>query len=291
MLSKEERNTLYDPKNFKGVSARTRTDIIDTIDFDIQDWEQEEGRKFSYEELCNGLHYLLATNKDLQGYIEQNRSQSSSSDPFTIPSRELVDFGSCCFIACEPEICLFLGVLAAIFWVCVLIYQNIHDMLKSEEPSVVKIAKIIATLSVFIGVMVPAWFFIPSIPGIYGLSSVFAFFCGAVAAALFSYLNKKMLCFPNKHESLQALIKPSKELLKDLEVIEKILKYSREGDDKKACMEFVKTVVRMHIKSISKLANVKSPSSVGRHGSFFSEQPANDTYQNIEDAPTYSASK
>lgn len=301
MLSAEERKTLYDPKKFDGVSQQTRTDIINTINYDIEGWEEEEGKKFTHEELCKGLHYLLTTSKDLQGYIEQNKSQTSSSDPFIISSRGLDRLGdvSCCFFACDgigdSEAlafgCIFLCAVAAIFWVCWLIYDNICDMLKSEEPTVVKMAKIISSLIVFIGVMVPLLLFMPSIPGIYGLSSVLAFFCGAVAAALFSYANKKILCFPNKQENLNELPKPSKELLKDLEVIEKMLSYARKGDNKEACMEFAKTVVRLHIKSMSKPEHVKNSSPVKGHGSFFPEQSANDTHQNVADSPTYSASK
>ncbi|BBB15333.1 hypothetical protein RVIR1_08440 [Candidatus Rickettsiella viridis] len=306
MLSAEDLKTLYDPKNFKGVSQQTRTDIIVTINIDIEDLDQEEGGKFTHEELCNGLHYLLATNKALRGYIEQNNFQVSVSDPFIITSSVLAGLGGfgesdCCFFCCaaDPgalEVSLvsweFLCALVGIFGIGVLIYKNIGGILKNEEPSVVKVAKIMASLIVFIGVTGLAWFFLPTISAV-GLSSVLAVFCGAVATAVFSYVNKKILCFPNEQGNVNELLKPSDELLAELQNIKTILKYSRKGDDKQACMEFVKAVVRLHIKSISKLENMKKPSSLGGYGSFhkrvISEQPANDTNQNIEDIPTYRA--
>ena len=301
MLSPEDRHTLYNPENFKRVSSQTRTDIIGMIDYDIDGLAKEEGGKFTYEELCNGLHYLLATNKDLHAYIEQNKSQisSSESDPFIIPSRALRDLeglGNCCLDCGSPEICIVFGVLVMILWVFVFTYENIRDMLKSEEPSVVKMAKVIANLIVFIGVIAPVWFFMPTIY-VVGLSSAFAVFCGVVAAALFSYASKTILCFPPKQKNLDELLKPSDELLEELGVIKKMLKenYTRKGDDKAACMEFLKTVVRLHINAISKPENVKSPSSLGGYGSFhksvITEQPANDAKQNTEDTPTCSASK
>lgn len=299
MLSQEQRNFLYNPKNFDGVSLQTRTDIIGLIDLDIDGLAQEEGGKFTHEELCKGLHYLLTTNKDLQDYIEQNKSQTSSSDPFVIPSLGLKKLGE---VSCLPlalaggnnDAVLFVGcvylvlcILTALFWVFWFTYGNILDMLKNEEPSFVKITKIIASLIVFIGVMAPLAFFMPSLPGFYGLGIVFAFFCGAVATALFSYANKKILCFPNKQENLNESLKPSQELLEELGCIEKTLTYARKGDNKEVCMEFAKTVVRLHIKSISKPENVKKTSSLGGYGSFhksvITEQPANDANQNTED--------
>ncbi|WP_218813487.1 hypothetical protein [Rickettsiella endosymbiont of Dermanyssus gallinae] len=326
--SLEDLKTLYDPKSFKGVGSQTRTDIINTINYDIEGLTQEEGGEFTYQELCNGLHYLIATNKDLHAYIERNKSQASSSDPFIIPSSKLRDLGIDLLIS-QPISCLaespfeylmhlvfleisyyclgdemrepliafvLLYVLAVTYGLCQVIYKNIRDMLKNEEPSVVKIAKIITNLIFFIGVTVAAWFYIPSIyfmSSVYVVNSVLAFFCGTVAAALFSYVNKKMLCFPNKQENPPGLIKPSEELLKELEVTKGILQYVREGDDKEICMEFVKAVVRLHIKSISKLEDVEnslyeSASSVGGHGSFFPMQSANDADKRIEDSPTCS---
>lgn len=180
----KELKELYDPKIFPGVRPETRTDIINTVGIDVNGLTLNEGGKFTKEQLCEGLRYLLATNKDLHTYLEEpqssSRNSSSNPDPFYIPTNHILFYlllnstdnsGDSCFPdgGCDSqdkEGALF---VCAIIAVCLIVggssyctAKNMCSTIANNESNSVKAAKIILTFSVFAVTVALTYYLLPS---------------------------------------------------------------------------------------------------------------------------------
>lgn len=266
---------LYDLNKFPGVSQQTRTDIINTVGIDVNGLTLNEGGKFTEEELCEGLRYLIATNKDLHIYLEKSQSpgsntSSSNHDPFYIPTSH--DFfpylllnstyssgdsgvpSDGCHGRCDSDgaayICIAITALALVAGFCYCTGKNTYSTIESNESNSVKTAKIILTLSVFAATFTLIYCFVPIDDEF--IRAMVALPIAAALAAFSSYTSKKFPCLPK-------IASPEKELLDELQTVKQILErgYDRPGDNKEQCKQFVKEVVRYYIQTISKENNIE----------------------------------
>jgi hypothetical protein len=277
---------LYDSNQFSGVSQQTRTDIINALGIDIESVTVNEGGIFTAKQLCEGLRYLLATNKNLHIYIEKSSSQSyDSSNPFAISTNDALfiqivspstpststpsNSANCCESSdgchgSNSEKALFIcaGILAVAlaFGFCYCSGKNTCVTLKSQESNLVKSAKVSLTLFSFAATFTLAYFLIPSNDVL--TRAIFSFPIAAAAASLSSLISKKISCLPK-------IPKPKKEILDELQPIKRILEggytrsgyrsgyqlEDRSGDNKEQDHTFIKEAVRYYIQKISKDKN------------------------------------
>ncbi len=264
----KELNKLYDPKIFPGVSPETRIDIINTVGIDVNGLTLNEGGKFTEAQLCEGLRYLLATNKDLHTYLEEtpqssSRNSSSRHDPFTIPTNHILFYlllnstdnsGDSCFSdggcdGCDSQdkegallVCAITAACLIVIGTSYCTVKNTCSTIASNESNSVKAAKIILTLCVFAATFALTYYLLSSSIDDELYRLMVALSIAAALAALTSYISKESLC-------LTKIATPKKELLDELQTVKEILKrgYARPGDNKEQCKAFV----RYYIQSIS----------------------------------------
>ncbi|WP_342219880.1 hypothetical protein [Rickettsiella endosymbiont of Miltochrista miniata] len=327
----KELNKLYDVNKFPGVSAETRTDIIGAIAFDVEGLTLNEGGKYTEKELCEGLRYLLATNKHLHTYLEPPPSSSRDSsylsrDPFYIPTDHLLfsylllnpayDSGNSCVPSdgCDGNgdnegalvICIAIVALAFAAGFCYCTGKNTYSTLESNESNSVKAAKIILTLSVFATTFALTYYVVPIDDEV--IRAIIALPIAAAPAALTSYISKLSPCLPK-------ITPPNKELLDELQTVKHILErgHARQGDNKEQCKKFIKEAVRYYIQSISSDHNIEFdqphhtvieigalsdepsapllPESHKQYGSFFKYPTVNDERSSIITEPVTACCK
>jgi hypothetical protein len=267
----KELKELYDPKIFPGVRLETRIVIINAIGIDVNGLTLNEGGKFTEEQLCEGLRYLLATNKDLHTYLEKNPQSSSSSssynhNPFYIPTNHVffpyllllnpsfnsgnssVSNSGCGGSGDNDKALLFCLAIIALAIVIIFLYctvKNTLSTIKSHEADSVKAAKIILTLSILAATAVLTTYCLAPIASLF-MCITAVLLTATALAALVSYISSKFLCLPK-------IDPPEKELLDELQTVKEILErgYALQGDNKVQCKEFVKEVVRYYIQTIS----------------------------------------
>lgn len=271
-------------EKYPKVSSQTKTDIIGAIGYDIEGNSENEGGKFTKEQLVQGLRYLLIKNDKLNNYRETTTriDRLAFYDPFYAPSSDWLlinllilnsdyhhhddctthaistdcnggDGETAIMVCC----CVALSLAAAGFCICSGV--NTMDTLnKEEEAKTTKIAKITLYLLASILPAAVLGYYLHDKPkndfnftsetaekiAIFTLRYVVPIMVGAAVYALTSYIGKQITIEK----------KPSAELLAELSTIKRLLEmnYSRPGDDTNECREFIKAVVRYYIDEISK---------------------------------------
>lgn len=277
MLSEQDLKVLYGVDNFKGVSQRTRTDIIGAIAFDIDNLVAEEGREFTREELSRALNYLVSINSEhLTGRLLNAIRLIVGASAFAGVIALVVcyvrltppPYDNPSYNITESELNNLPCGKRWVFTNSSGIWERSLESISEDECR-----KALMFFSKNVSII------------IYALIGVVA---GVVAACVtnstLSFLEEKLI-------SLLKEKKPPGPTLEELPTIEAIFKdnYAREGDNPKACRKFVKAVVRYHIASIKNTtvnaANISeinrevagnsttplASNGVGKgHGSFFS---------------------